>query len=40
MALTAPVSKTFDLTPAGNHVARLYQIVHIAKLDRMDKKKD
>ena len=29
MALTAPVSKTFDLTPAGNHVARLYQIVHI-----------
>jgi hypothetical protein len=29
MALTAPKSKSFDPVPKGNHVARLYQIIHI-----------
>jgi hypothetical protein len=29
MALTAPKSKSSEPVPKGNHVARLYQIIHI-----------
>src|SRR5207248_4344414 len=29
MAHTAPKQKAFDPVPAGNHVARIYQIIHV-----------
>jgi hypothetical protein len=29
MSLTPPKKTEFEITPAGNHVARLYQIIHI-----------
>jgi hypothetical protein len=33
MTLTAPKkSKNFDPVPAGNHVARLYEIIHIGTI--------
>lgn len=32
MALTAPKGKAFDPAPAGSHVARLYQIIHIGTI--------
>src|SRR5689334_20495628 len=32
-ALTAPKGKAFDPVPAGNHVARLYQIIHIGTIE-------
>lgn len=32
MTLTAPKGKAFDPVPAGSHVARLYQIVHIGTI--------
>jgi hypothetical protein len=33
MSLTAPKSKSSDPVPKGNHVARLYQIIHIGTND-------
>jgi hypothetical protein len=32
MALTAPKGKSFDPVPAGSHIARLYQIIHIGTI--------